>query len=156
MDDRFHTVRGYELQRHNKNMLTPAMEDYLEMIYRNSLNETYIRVNILAQMLNVNDSSASKMVQKLGELNLVHYEKYGIVTLTDKGRELGKDLLNRHNTIENFLLLIGCSDDALIQTELIEHIITDSTVKNMQILYNFLHSKREILDEYNNFTNKLP
>lgn len=56
MNDRFHTVRGYELQRHNKNFLTPALEDYLEMIYRNSLNEDYIRINILAQLLNVKDS----------------------------------------------------------------------------------------------------
>lgn len=61
----------------------------------------------------------------------MNYEKYGIVTLTDKGKEIGEELLNRHNTIENFLLFIGCSEDALIQTELIEHIITDDAVKNM-------------------------
>lgn len=155
MDDRFHTVRGYELQRHNKNMLTPALEDYLEMIYRNSLNENYIRINILAQLLNVKDSSASKMVKKLGELGLVNYEKYGIVTLTERGRELGKELLHRHNTIENFLLFIGCNEEALIQTELIEHIITDETVKKMQSLYDFFQSERDILEMYINYRDKL-
>lgn len=153
MDDRFHTVRGYELQRNNKNFLTPALEDYLEMIYRNSLNEDYIRINILAQLLNVKDSSASKMVKKLGELGLVNYEKYGIVTLTDKGKELGEELLKKHNTIERFLLFIGCGEEALIQTELIEHIITDNTVKNMQILYAFFQSKSDLLEEYINYKN---
>ncbi len=154
MDDRFYTVRGYELQRYNKNMLTPALEDYLEMIYRNSLNEDYIRINILAQMLNVKDSSASKMVKKLGELGFVNYEKYCIVTLTDKGKELGEVLLNRHNIIENFLAFIGCKEDALVQAELIEHIITDDTVKNMQILYDFFQSKSDILEEYLNYKSR--
>lgn len=155
MDDGFHTVRGYELQRQNKNMLTPALEDYLEMIYRNSLSENYIRINILAQLLNVKDSSASKMVKKLGDLGLVNYEKYGIVTLTDKGKKLGQELLNRHNTIEKFLLFIGCNEDALIQTELIEHIITDETVKKIKVLYDFFQSEGEILERYLDYKNRL-
>ncbi|MGH4138598.1 metal-dependent transcriptional regulator [Clostridium sp.] len=155
MDDRFYTVRGYELQRFNKNLLTPALEDYLEMIYRNSLNEDYIRINILAQMLNVKDSSASKMAKRLGELGLVNYKKYGIVTLTDEGKKLGGFLLNRHNIIENFLSFIGRKEDALVQAELIEHIITGDTVKNMQILYEFFKNNKEILEKYTNYKNTL-
>lgn len=151
MDDTFHTVRGYELQRNNKNMLTSALEDYLEMIYRNSLSEAYIRINILAQLLNVKASSASKMVKKLGQLGLVNYEKYGIVTLTDEGKKLGEFLLNRHNIIENFLSFIGCKENALIQTELMEHIITTDTVKNMQILYDFFESNKDILEKYKDY-----
>lgn len=151
MDNTFHTVRGYELQRNNKNMLTSALEDYLEMIYRNSLSEAYIRVNILAQLLNVKASSASKMVKKLGQLGLVNYEKYGIVTLTDEGTKLGEFLLKRHNTIENFLSFIGCKENALIQTELIEHIISTDTVKNMQILYDFFESNKDILEKYKDY-----
>ncbi len=148
MDGRFHTVRGYELQNYNKNMLTPALEDYLEMIYRNSLNQNYIRINILAQMLNVKDSSASKMVKRLGELGLVNYEKYGIVTLTDEGKKIGELLLNRHNIVEKFLSFIGCKEDALIQAELIEHIITDATVKDIQILCDFFESNKDVLEKY--------
>ncbi|KZL91407.1 metal-dependent transcriptional regulator [Clostridium magnum] len=151
MDDTFHTVRGYELQRNNKNILTSALEDYLEMIYRNSLSEAYIRINILAQLLNVKASSASKMVKKLGQLGMVNYEKYGIVTLTDEGKKLGEFLLNRHNTIENFLSFIGCKENALIQTELMEHIITTDTVKNMQILYEFFENNKDILEKYKDY-----
>ncbi|MCB2289221.1 metal-dependent transcriptional regulator [Clostridium sp. CS001] len=148
MDDRFHTVRGYELQRYDKNLLTPALEDYLEMIYRNSLNEDYIRINILAQMLNVKDSSASKMVKKLGELGFVNYVRYGIVTLTDEGKKIGEYLLKRHNIIESFLSFMGGKEDVLIQTELIEHIITEGTVKNMEILHDFFRNNIDILERY--------
>ena len=148
MDDRFYTVRGYELQRYDKNSLTSALEDYLEMIYRNSLDKPYIRINILAQLLNVKDSSASKMVKKLGELGLVNYEKYGVVTLTDKGKQVGEYLLDRHNTIEKFLLFIGCNEDSLIKTELIEHIITKDAIKNIKILCDFFNNDSEILKKY--------
>ena len=97
MNDReFHTVRGYELLKQNKKLLTSSMEDYLEMIYRNSLSEGFMRMNTLAGLLNVRASSASKMVQKLGELGFMKYEKYGILKLTPKGESIGKYLLTRH------------------------------------------------------------
>lgn len=153
MNEGFHTVRGYELQRCDGNLLTPALEDYLEMIYRNSLNENYIRIKILAQMLNVKDSSASKMVKKLGELRLVNYVKYGVVTLTDEGKKLGKYLLKRHNVIERFLSFIGGKEDVLIQAELIEHIITEDTVKNMEILHDFFENNTDILERYTDYKN---
>lgn len=144
----FRTVRGYELQGYNKSQLTPAMEDYLEMIYRNSLKEPHIRINILAQLLNVKASSASKMVKKLGELDLVNYKKYEIVTLTEEGERKGEFLLNRHNTIERFLKFIGCKEDKLIQTELIEHFVTSDTVINMQTLYQFFNENKDIHAKY--------
>lgn len=151
MDSNFWTVRGYELKRHNKANLTPALEDYLEMIYRNTLVESYIRINTLAKLLNVRDSSASKMVKKLWELGLVDYEKYGIVTLTEEGKKEGEILLNRHNIIEQFLYFIGCEDNTLLQTEMIEHYISTSTIENIEILYNFFYDNRDILERYINY-----
>lgn len=155
MNDTFSTVRGYELKRHDKNLLTPSLEDYLEMIYRYCQDESHIRVNTLARLLNVKDSSASKMVKKLGQLGLVNYEKYGIITLTEKGKKEGKFLLNRHNIIENFLLLIGCKENTLVQTELIEHYISPSTVTNIEILYDFFYSNKDVLDKYLKYREKI-
>ena len=154
MDERFHTVRGYEMQGYNKNQLTPAMEDYLEMIYRYSLKEPYIRINLLARFLNVKDPSASKMVKKLGDLGLVHYEKYEMVTLTEKGRETGAFLLDRHLILERFFGFIGCSD-ALVLAELMEHFITGETARKIQIVYDFLNSP-EVSDDFCRFMENCP
>lgn len=154
MNDKFRTVRGYELQGSNKTLLTSSLEDYLEMIFRYSLKNPYIRINILAMLLNVRDSSASKMVKKLGEMGYVNYEPYGIVTLTDEGKELGELLLRRHNIIEEFLAFIGSKEDALIQTELIEHNITDNTVSSMEILFNFFRDNKDIMDRYMEYKKK--
>lgn len=153
MSGEFYTVRGYEMKNYHKNVLTPSMEDYLEMIYRKSLEQPYIRINLLAHLLNVADSSATKMVQKLGELNFVHYERYGIVTLTEKGIELGKLLLGRHTVLENFLSLIGCTDDALKQTELIEHNINWATIENIKCLYDFITGDEGLLERYMQYRN---
>ncbi len=151
MDNEFYTVRGYELRNYNEKIITPAMEDYVEMIYRHSLKEDYIRINQLSKLLNVSNSSASKMVQKLSSFNLIDYEKYGIITLTEKGKKLGIFLLKRHNIIEEFLLFLNPNDDVLLQTELIEHIIADETVKNIDILNNFFKFNNDVLDKYNEF-----
>ncbi|HBM75724.1 MAG TPA: DtxR family transcriptional regulator, partial [Clostridiaceae bacterium] len=48
-----------------KRVLTSSMEDYLEMIYRNSLEAGSMRINTLSELLNVRPSSTTKMVQKL-------------------------------------------------------------------------------------------
>ncbi len=121
INNEFHTVRGYQLLEQNKSVLTSAMEDYLEMIYRNSIKEGYIRINTLAELLNVKAASASRMVQKLGILGLLIYKKYGIILLSESGKEIGEYLLKRHHIIEDFLKLLGCEDDLLQQTELMEH-----------------------------------
>lgn len=156
MKDKFYTVKGYELRNASKNTLTSSMEDYLEMIYRCSLDEPYIRINVLAKLLNVRDSSVSKMVRKLGEAGYVNYKKYGIVTLTEKGERKGKILFDRHNIIADFLLLIGCEDDTLVQTELIEHNINSNTVFNFKVLYNFITQNEDIFDRYIEFKDNNP
>lgn len=149
MDNKeFHTVRGYQLLEQNKKLLTSAMEDYLEMIYRNILQDGYIRINKLAELLNVKASSASKMVQKLGKLGLLNYEKYGIIILSDNGKEIGEFLLERHRIIEDFLRFLGCGEDVLVQTELIEHNINISTVENIKILNSFFACNKDITDKY--------
>ncbi|MDO5516343.1 MAG: iron dependent repressor, metal binding and dimerization domain protein [Clostridium sp.] len=153
----FHTVRGYENINLNKKLLTPSMEDYLEMIYRCSDNEEFVRLNKIAQMLNVRDSSASKMMKKLGDLGLIKYEKYGVIILTEQGRSIGSYLLIRHNIIDQFFRNLGKTDDMLSEIELIEHVISSETVENMYLLNKFFEENNDIVEKYNEFkkNNKL-
>lgn len=147
----FYTVRGYQLLQQNKRLLTSSMEDYLEMICRHSAEEGYVRINKLAQLLNVSASSASKMVQKLGKLGMLEYEKYGIVTLSESGKEIGEYLLERHNIVEKFLKTIGNHQNLLIETELIEHNIGPDTLKNLEILNAFFENMPEIAEQFEAF-----
>jgi len=145
---KFHTVRGYQLLEQNKKLLTPAMEDYLEMIYRESLTLGYTRINTLSELLSVQAPSVTKMVQKLSVLGMVSYKKYNIISLTETGTDIGKFLLDRHNTIELFLSNIGVKESLLIETELMEHIITASTLNNIYFFNIFFDKNSEVSKLY--------
>ena len=132
----FHTVRGYQLLNQQEGQLTPAMEDYLEMAYRLCSENHYIRVGKLADRLHVKPSSASKMLSKLSVMGYLQYERYEILFLTSKGNMLGRYLMERHNTIEQFLNLIGCPDP-LEETELVEHALNPDTVHRLKTMLEF-------------------
>jgi Mn-dependent transcriptional regulator len=150
----FHTVRGYQLLNQGNNPLTPAMEDYLEMIYRNIEKNGYMRINTLSELLNVKPSSATKMVQNLAQLGFLNYKKYGIIFLTEKGAFIGKFLLDRHNTIETFLTLIGINEDALVETELIEHNISANTTNILKLLNEFWAQSPDFLIKFEEYKSK--
>ncbi|WP_236910398.1 metal-dependent transcriptional regulator [Clostridium sp. Cult3] len=149
--DEFYTVRGYKMINAEKKLLTFSMEDYLEMIYRICKEEGYVRISQLAKNLNVRPSSATKTVQKLRELEMVDYQKYGIIQLTEEGEKFGKFLLKRHNIIEEFLKNIGTEDTRLEDTEMIEHSVSLSTLRNIYILNIFLLENPDIMKKFENF-----
>ena len=132
----FHTLKGYQMQ--NIGEITASMEDYLEMICRHILENGYVRMNFLADQLNVRPSSASKMVGKLRDMQLVEFEKYGLITLTEEGQKLGEYLLWRHDLLHRFFCYLNHSDCELEQVELVEHYMTKDTLQNLERLMDTL------------------
>lgn len=147
----FHTVRGYEILGKQKEALSHGMEDYLEMIYRNSIAEGYVRINALAESLNVQAPSATRMVQKLAKLGLLDYEKYGIVKLTPHGERIGQFLLKRHEIIEDFLKIIGVEEKLLVNIELIEHNVTTGALNRIKILNEFFRTYPDIFKKFEEY-----
>jgi len=127
------------------------MEDYLEMITRNCLKEGYTRTSHLAEQLCVQASSVSKIIQKLSQLGLINYQKYGIIQLTDRGREAGLFLIKRHGIIEEFLIKLGVEETLLRDTEMIEHSITLDTLDKIELLNKFLNGNPEIVEKFDQF-----
>lgn len=142
----FYTFNNY-LKNDNR-LITASMEDYIEMIYRLSQNKGFTRVGDLSKALNVKPASITKMIKKLDELNLASYEKYGYVNLTDNGSDYGEYLLNRHNTIERFLKILGVSKCLLQETEKIEHVLSKETLDR---IINFI----EVVEKYPDIKEKL-
>lgn len=150
-DKSFHTVRGYQMLNTENKILTSGMEDYLEMIYRICKKDEYARINQLASKLNVRPSSTSKIIQKLKVLCLVDYEKYGIIKLTNEGREIGAFLLKRHDIIAIFLKNLGIEATLLKDTEMIEHDVGINTLSAIHTLNNFFDKNPEIIEKYKIF-----
>lgn len=144
MENNFRTQKGYALN--NKKTITYAMEDYLEMIYRLSRDSGFLRLTKLACKLNVKPSSASKMMQSLKNDNLIEYEKYGIIILTEEGMKLGKYLLQRHNVLKKFFSILNGTEDVLKEIEQIEHFLNKDTVKNISKLVEYLIENNYVLN----------
>jgi Mn-dependent DtxR family transcriptional regulator len=142
------------------NSLTASMEDYLEMIYRLSINTGFTRIHELSDALNVQPPSATKMVQKISELDLLKYEKYGVIMLKESGKSIGRGLLKRHKIIEEFFRIIGVPEENILQeTEKMEHTICDKTVNRLFDFVGFMNDNPDMLLRYKGYINlnkKLP
>lgn len=145
--EEFLTFRGYTLAQFARDDLSASMEDYLEMIYRLSRGQGQIRVNDLARALNVQPPSVTKMVKRLAGKGFLAYERYGVIILTDTGREMGRYLLDRHNMLEEFLRLIGVRRRLLENVERIEHNLTPEATQCLFNLVDYLRQRPEIAAE---------
>ncbi len=150
--EEFYTARGYEIIA-GENVLTPSMEDYLEMIVRLSKNTDYTRVNDLAESLNVQPPSVTKMVKKLHEKGLLDYKKYGMIHLTEKGARLGEYFLERHNTLKEFLTLLGATKHLQRDVERLEHYISYETYQIINALTNFFKDNEVFLQQFKEYKN---
>lgn len=149
----FRTLRGYRIFDQNLGRLSPAVEDYLEMIFRQCAENGYTRVGRISSELHVKPSSASKMIGRLAREGFLNYERYEIIQLTDEGKKLGEYLLSRHNIVASFLKLIG-SESALEEVEIIEHPLSAATVNNIRTLLAFFEANPQTRAEFDAYREK--
>lgn len=148
-DQEFYTFSEY--MRKDQELLSPSAEDYMEMIYRLSRKQGFTRVNDLAGALNVQPPSVTKMIQKLSEMKLIKYEKYGVIMLEQEGKTLGKALLYRHNLIEEFLRLLNISEGLLAETEKMEHTINDEILMGIKDLVEFFRINPDLRNSWDKY-----
>ena len=147
MTEQFRTFRGYTLKARAGETLSPSMEDYLEMAYRLWQDQEYLRVNDLAAALSVRPPSASRAVSRLASQGYIDYQPYGLLQLTEKGKELGKALLTRHNLVQAFLSSLGVKENLLQDTERIEHLLSAETLDCMAGFVEYAQANPEWLKQ---------
>jgi len=87
----------------SKSPITPTMEDYLEAIYNLSKEKRAVRVRDIAKKLDVKMPTVSNMLKTLSERELIDYEKYEYLELTEKGSNVGQEIDRRHQIFRRFL-----------------------------------------------------
>ena len=124
-------------------MSTPSLpsqsaEDYLERIHELIEEKGYARVVDIASSLQVRQASVTSMVQRLGELGYLNYEKYRGLVLTDKGRAVATQIQKRHETLTRFFSLFGLDENTQRHDiEGIEHHLSPATVEILSSLAKF-------------------
>src|SRR3954469_9235845 len=84
-----------------------SAEDYLERIHELIEEKGYARVVDIASSLQVKQASVTSMVQKLGELGYLNYEKYRGLILPGKSRPVTSKIQKRHETFSPFFSFVG-------------------------------------------------
>ena len=84
--------------------LSGALESYLEEIF--DLQEQYgaVRATDLAVRMGCKTPSVTSALRRLAKLDLIHYEAYRPVTLTEKGRAAATRLNRHHRILQDFFL----------------------------------------------------
>ena len=125
---------------------TQSAEDYLERIHELIEEKGYARVVDIASSLDVKQASVTSMVQKLGELGYLNYEKYRGLILTEKGRAVACKIQERHATLSRFFSLFGLSAETQKEdVEGIEHHLSPATVEVLADLAQFFEDHPETL-----------
>jgi DtxR family Mn-dependent transcriptional regulator len=87
-----------------KKQLSASLEDYLEAIYNLSQEGKVARSRDIAQVLGVAPASVSGALKLLNNKELIDYQPYGYIRMTDKGYQLAKTVVERHNIIMTFFV----------------------------------------------------
>ena len=130
--------------------LSKAGEDYLEAIYRISLdqpeNDRSVRSVDIAESLDVSKASVNKALSLLKEQGMVEQSRYGSVTLTSDGEETARQVWRAHRALRTFREydLHVDKDKADREACLMEHTLSLGT---MTKLIAFLENRGITIDE---------
>ncbi|MDF2840425.1 MAG: metal-dependent transcriptional regulator [Clostridia bacterium] len=108
-----------------------SMEMYLETVYILESNHGHAHGVEIANRLGVSKPSVTKAIKYLKDQGYVNTQKYGTITLTEKGRELSEKIYNNHHLIERFLehSLQLSVEQASSNACKIEHVVSDEMLE---------------------------
>lgn len=85
-------------------MLSATMEDYLKATFHlQQESDARVRTSDLAEYMDVESSTVTNMVKKLSERDLVHYEPYKGIKLTETGTPIALEVIRHHRLLERYL-----------------------------------------------------
>ncbi len=117
--------------------LSRAGEDYLEAIYRISLEgadgDGSVRSVDVAEQLGVSKASVNKALSTLKESGMVLQSRYGRVTLTEEGRSYAALVWRAHRALRTFLESDLGVDPEVADGEacLMEHVLSEDTMQRL-------------------------
>lgn len=120
-------------------LLSITEENYLKAIYKLSLHGENAATNDIAMAVNTKAASVTDMLKKLSEKNLISYEKYKGVFLTQEGDILAKKLVRKHRLWEVFLVdKLGFKWDQVHEiAEQLEHIQSSELIQKLDTFLEY-------------------
>lgn len=114
--------------------ISQTEENYLKAIYKiQERAEKPASTNAIAGAMNTSAASVTDMIKRLSEKDLVNYERYRGVTMTDTGQQIATSLIRKHRLWEVFLVekLDFSWDEVHDIAEQLEHIQSEELIERL-------------------------
>lgn len=115
-------------------MASHVVENYVKAIYRRASPQMpWVATGEIAEGLGVSPGTVTSMVKTLHAQQLVEYQAYRGVRLTEAGRALALRVLRRHRLLETFFchVLDLRWDEVHEDAERMEHVVSDFLVERI-------------------------
>ena len=122
-------------------VLSESVQDYLKCIYKAATGETpaAVTTSLIAERMKVSAASATNMVKKLAELNLVDHTPYQGVALTSAGERIALEIIRHHRLLELYLSqALGYPwDEVDAEADRLEHAISEEFEERMDAVLGY-------------------
>lgn len=137
-------------------MKQKTLEEYLEVIYLLEKKEGCAKTGEISSELDVKPPSVTEMLRKLEKEDYLEYERYEGARLTESGKEIAENLITSHETIADFLEIIGVGgEQAEVDACELEHHISKNTLKKLKKFIEFIDSapdEPKWIEHYRHYT----
>jgi DtxR family Mn-dependent transcriptional regulator len=113
--------------------LSAAMEDYIETILLLERKNKVARVSDIGREMEVKKASVVSAVNLLRKFEFIQHEKYGYISLTDRGREIAVKIYHKHEVLLDFHENVLKVEHHTASEEacMIEHSLSQETVEKL-------------------------
>jgi DtxR family Mn-dependent transcriptional regulator len=121
-------------------MTSVRWEQYIETIDDVQREKGYAKVKDVAAALDVGLPTVTEMFGKLDEAGLINYQKWSGVTLTEAGQRMADQLREKHDTLREFLTILGVTEDvADADACAMEHSVSPETLDRLTTFVDFVN-----------------
>ena len=114
-------------------MVSKALEEYIKTMYVLEKQEKEIRVTDIAKKMNCSKASVTKTLNTLKEKELIKYEAYGKIELSEKAIEIAQKVLEAYDIIFVFFneVLSLEKSKAKEEAEKVKSVISDEALNEL-------------------------
>ena len=131
-------------------VLSESLEDYVETIFLILQEKQAVRAKDIADRMEVKRPSVTGALQALTRNGLVNHSPYDVITLTEKGEQVAREVLRRHQVIQAFLVnVLGIGNtEAVVTACSLEHSVSRQVVDRMVKLTEFVEASPQVRREW--------
>jgi DtxR family Mn-dependent transcriptional regulator len=137
--------------------LSASLEDYLEAIFFLTRESAVARSKDIAEGLGVARPSVTGALRQLAQKGLIHYEPYGLVSLTKAGKTLAAGVAEKHDIIKSFFVdILGVDVQSAAEAACrAEHTLGKPIVGKLMSFIEFVTLRRQdgqnLVADFNKF-----